>query len=142
MLSQRTPLTKKEFAAIEQPVLLIHGDKNQIHPIQHAHNMVADLINAKGGAKMYTIKGIPEWDSFARVTKMVTFCYCRIRWSRVHQRVVNNSISLQSGVLPVHFASTSCAIRATSPKRSIRGVHLTRVGNLGRFGGRPINFTT
>ena len=59
MFSQRTPLTKKELAAIQQPVLLIHGDKNQIHPIQHAHNMVADLIHAKDGAKMYTIKGIP-----------------------------------------------------------------------------------
>jgi pimeloyl-ACP methyl ester carboxylesterase len=58
--SQRTPLSKKELAAIRQPVLLIHGDKNQIHPIQHAHNMVADLINAKDGAKMYTIIGIPD----------------------------------------------------------------------------------
>jgi pimeloyl-ACP methyl ester carboxylesterase len=55
---QREALTKKEFAAIRQPCLLIHGDKNQIHPIQHAHNMVADLINAKDGAKLYTIKGI------------------------------------------------------------------------------------
>jgi hypothetical protein len=57
-MSQREALTKKELAAIRQPCLLIHGDKNQIHPIQHAHNMVADLINAKGGARMYTIKGM------------------------------------------------------------------------------------
>lgn len=56
--SQREALTKREFAAIRQPCLLIHGDKNQIHPIQHAFNMVADLVNSKGGAKMYTIKGI------------------------------------------------------------------------------------
>ncbi|KAH9977632.1 alpha/beta-hydrolase [Lactifluus volemus] len=57
VLMNREALTKKEFAAIRQPCLLIHGDKNQIHPIQHAHNMVADLINAKDGAKLYTIKG-------------------------------------------------------------------------------------
>lgn len=57
VLMNRTPLSKKELAAIRQPVLLIHGDKNQIHPIQHAHNMVADLINAKDGARMYTIIG-------------------------------------------------------------------------------------
>ncbi len=71
MISQREALLKKELAAIRQPVLLIHGDKNQIHPIQHAHNMVADLINAKDGAKMYTIKGIFDWDAFTRVAKMV-----------------------------------------------------------------------
>ncbi|KAH9045258.1 alpha/beta-hydrolase [Lactarius pseudohatsudake] len=57
VLMNREALSKKELAAIRQPVLLIHGDKNQIHPIQHAHNMVADLINAKNGAKLYTIKG-------------------------------------------------------------------------------------
>ena len=56
--SQREALTKRELAAIRQPCLLIHGDKNQIHPIEHAFNMVADLVNVKGGAKMYTIKGI------------------------------------------------------------------------------------
>ena len=71
---QRVALLKTELAAIQQPVLLIHGDKNQIHPIQHAHNMVADLINAKGGAKMYTIKGmyIPTGILFACVAEMVT----------------------------------------------------------------------
>ena len=68
---------KKELAAIRQPVLLIHGDKNQIHPIQHAHNMVADLINVKDGAKMYTIKGIFS-TAFARVADMVMFSCCRI----------------------------------------------------------------
>jgi hypothetical protein len=36
----------------------MHGDKNQIHPIEHAYNMAADLINAEDGAKLYTIKGI------------------------------------------------------------------------------------
>jgi len=55
---QREALTKKELAAIRQPCLLIHGDKNQIHPIQHAFDMVADLVNARDGARMYTIKGI------------------------------------------------------------------------------------
>ncbi|KAI0254856.1 alpha/beta-hydrolase [Lactifluus subvellereus] len=57
VLMNRVALTKKELAAIRQPCLLIHGDKNQIHPIEHAYNMVSDLVNAKGGAKLYTIKG-------------------------------------------------------------------------------------
>ena len=35
--------------------------------------MVADLVNAKDGAKMYTIKGISGWDAFVRVVEMVTF---------------------------------------------------------------------
>jgi pimeloyl-ACP methyl ester carboxylesterase len=110
-LPQRTALLKKELAAIQQPVLLIHGDKNQIHPIQHAHNMIADLVNAKDGAKMYTIKGISGWDAFVRVAKMVTFVAALpYRWSRIHQRVAVNSVSLQSGVFPVYFASTSRAI--------------------------------
>jgi pimeloyl-ACP methyl ester carboxylesterase len=56
--SQREALTKREIAAIRQPCLLMHGDKNQIHPIEHAYNMAADLVNAEDGAKLYTIKGI------------------------------------------------------------------------------------
>jgi hypothetical protein len=64
------------------------------------------------------------------------------RWSRIHQRGANNITILQSGVFSVCFASTSRAIRVTSSRRSIRGVHLARVANLGRVSGRPINFTT
>ncbi|KAI9467164.1 alpha/beta-hydrolase [Lactarius psammicola] len=71
VLMNREALLKKELAAIQQPVLLIHGDKNQIHPIQHAHNMVADLINAKDGAKMYTIKGGQGYISVVPTTASV-----------------------------------------------------------------------
>ncbi|KAH9077023.1 alpha/beta-hydrolase [Lactarius deliciosus] len=44
VLMNREALLKKELAAIRQPVLLIHGDKNQIHPIQHAHNMFVSRL--------------------------------------------------------------------------------------------------
>lgn len=71
-IAQRVALTKKELAGIRQPCLLIHGDKNQIHPIQHAHNMVADLVNAKGGAKLYTVKGILISVSFICMTHLMT----------------------------------------------------------------------
>ncbi|KAI0303936.1 alpha/beta-hydrolase [Russula brevipes] len=71
VLMNREALTKKEHAAIRQPCLLIHGDKNQIHPIQHAHNMVADLVNAKGGAKLYTIKGGQGYISVVPTTASV-----------------------------------------------------------------------
>ncbi|KAI0005158.1 alpha/beta-hydrolase [Russula compacta] len=71
VLMNRVALTKKELAAIRQPCLLIHGDKNQIHPIQHAHNMVADLVNAKGGAKLYTVKGGQGYISVVPTTASV-----------------------------------------------------------------------
>jgi len=71
VLMSRVALTKKELAAIRQPCLLIHGDKNQIHPIQHAFNMVADLVNAKDGAKMYTIKGGQGYISVVPTTASV-----------------------------------------------------------------------
>ncbi|KAN0126704.1 Alpha/Beta hydrolase fold [Russula decolorans] len=71
VLMNREPLTKRELAAIRQPCLLIHGDKNQIHPIEHAFNMVADLVNAKGGAKMYTIKGGQGYISVVPTTASV-----------------------------------------------------------------------
>ncbi|KAI0268106.1 alpha/beta-hydrolase [Gloeopeniophorella convolvens] len=71
VLMNREALTKKEHAAIRQPVLLIHGDKNQIHPIEHAHNMVADLVNAKGGAKLYIIKGGQGYISVVPTTASV-----------------------------------------------------------------------
>ncbi len=70
--SQREALTKRELAAIRQPCLLIHGDKNQIHPIQHAFNMVADLVNSKDDAKMYTIKGIFGFGHLVCMARMVT----------------------------------------------------------------------
>ncbi|KAI9513248.1 alpha/beta-hydrolase [Russula earlei] len=71
VLMNREALTKRELAAIRQPCLLIHGDKNQIHPIQHAYNMVADLVNAKGGAKLYTIKGGQGYISVVPTTASV-----------------------------------------------------------------------
>ncbi|KAI0036061.1 alpha/beta-hydrolase [Vararia minispora EC-137] len=71
-LVHRYPLSQKEHAAVTVPCLLIHGDKNQIHPLSRAEATVADLVNAKGGAKLFVIKGgqgyisvVPQWASIS-----------------------------------------------------------------------------
>ncbi|KAI0276318.1 alpha/beta-hydrolase [Russula aff. rugulosa BPL654] len=71
VLMNREALTKREIAAIRQPCLLMHGDKNQIHPIEHAYNMAADLVNAEDGAKLYTIKGGQGYISVVPTTASV-----------------------------------------------------------------------
>ncbi|KAI0068617.1 alpha/beta-hydrolase [Artomyces pyxidatus] len=72
VLMNREALTERELAAVTQPVLLIHGDKNQIHPIQYAERMAANLVNAEGGAKLFVVKGgqgyisvVPSWASIS-----------------------------------------------------------------------------
>ena len=131
--SQREALTKRELAAIRQPCLLIHGDKNQIHPIQHAFNMVADLVNAKDGAKMYTIKGIFGLDCMARMIKPLLS-----RWSRIHQRRTNDCLCLQPSVSPIPFAITGSAIGAATPKRPSRRIYFPCAGIIGGSSGRFI----
>lgn len=57
LIMNRTALTARELAAITQPVLLVHGDSNEIHPLEYAERMKAELVNAQGGAKLYVMKG-------------------------------------------------------------------------------------
>ncbi|TFY60274.1 hypothetical protein EVG20_g7478 [Dentipellis fragilis] len=56
-IMNRTPLTARELATVTAPCLLIHGEGNQIHPLEYAERMKAELVNAKGGARLFILKG-------------------------------------------------------------------------------------
>ncbi|THH20289.1 hypothetical protein EW146_g1042 [Bondarzewia mesenterica] len=56
-LMNRTPLTGQELGAIKQPVLIVHGEKNELHPLKYAERLVLDLVNVEGGATLYTVRG-------------------------------------------------------------------------------------
>ncbi|TFY78101.1 hypothetical protein EWM64_g5912 [Hericium alpestre] len=56
-IMNRTALEAHELAAVYAPCLLIHGEDNQIHPLEYAERMKAELVNAKGGAKLFVLKG-------------------------------------------------------------------------------------
>jgi hypothetical protein len=69
--------------------------------------MVADLINAKGGAKMYTIKG--TFGSRVYVTQLdheLVLC----RRPRIHKRRAYHCLGLQPSFFSVYFAFAGSAI--------------------------------
>jgi hypothetical protein len=70
--------------------------------------MVADLVNARGGAKLYTIKGTFGSDDCVRVARIMTPLL--LRRARIHQRRTNDRFGLQPCFSPVHFAVTGSAI--------------------------------
>jgi hypothetical protein len=96
--------------------------------------MVADLVNAKDGAKMYTIKGIFGLDCMTRMVTPSLF-----RWSRIHQRRTNDCFCLQPSVSPIPFTFTRSAIGAATPKRPSGRICFPCVGIIGGFSGRFIN---
>jgi hypothetical protein len=72
---QRTPLKPEVHAYIKQPVLLIHvgsplnqycgianicckGERNEGCPKKYAEKLASQLLNAEGGAVIYTVKGL------------------------------------------------------------------------------------
>ncbi|TRM68532.1 alpha/beta-hydrolase [Schizophyllum amplum] len=57
VLLHRTPLAKNVYSSITQPVLVLHGDKNETCPVAHAEKLVSQLTSAEGGAKLYIVKG-------------------------------------------------------------------------------------
>ncbi|KAF8165103.1 alpha/beta-hydrolase [Crassisporium funariophilum] len=56
-LIQRTPLKADICASITQPVLLIHGEKNQLHPSRNAEDLASKLTGVRDGVVTYTVKG-------------------------------------------------------------------------------------
>ncbi|KAF9468857.1 alpha/beta-hydrolase [Collybia nuda] len=56
-LINRSVLKPEHHAAITQPVLLIHGERNEACPKRYAEKLASQLINAEGGAILYTVKG-------------------------------------------------------------------------------------
>ncbi|KIY45992.1 alpha/beta-hydrolase [Fistulina hepatica ATCC 64428] len=57
VLLNRTALKTEVLSTITQPVLLIHGDHNDMCPIKHAEKLSSHLCNAGGGAMLYIVKG-------------------------------------------------------------------------------------
>ncbi|KIK65733.1 hypothetical protein GYMLUDRAFT_70812 [Collybiopsis luxurians FD-317 M1] len=53
----RTPLKSHMLKEITQPVLIIHGDRNEVSPTKYAERLAADLVNVEGGAILYMVKG-------------------------------------------------------------------------------------
>ncbi|KAF9008828.1 Alpha/Beta hydrolase protein [Cyathus striatus] len=56
-LMNRTPLRPEVYASIRQPVLLIHGEQNEMYPKKFAEKLLDQLVNAEGGAILYLVKG-------------------------------------------------------------------------------------
>ncbi|KAF8221956.1 alpha/beta-hydrolase [Tricholoma matsutake] len=56
-IANRTPLKPEVYATIRQPVLLIHGERNEACSKTHAEKLASQLSNAEGGAVIYTVKG-------------------------------------------------------------------------------------
>ncbi|EIM88148.1 alpha/beta-hydrolase [Stereum hirsutum FP-91666 SS1] len=57
LLMNRVPLQSHMLDAVTQPVLIIHGDKNPLHPVKYAQDLASKLRNAKGGAHVFIMKG-------------------------------------------------------------------------------------
>ncbi|KAI0321952.1 alpha/beta-hydrolase [Amylostereum chailletii] len=101
VLMNREPLSPKEYAAVTVPCLLIHGEKNQIHPMECSQNMAADLHNVKDGCKLFIIKGgqgyisiVPQWASISnRVFAKFLSRLPRARSElRVHEEPLNDRL--------------------------------------------------
>ncbi|KAF5393619.1 hypothetical protein D9757_000406 [Collybiopsis confluens] len=53
----RTPLKLHMLKEVNQPVLIIHGERNEVCPTNYAEKLAADLVNAEGGAILYMVRG-------------------------------------------------------------------------------------
>ncbi|KAI0299709.1 alpha/beta-hydrolase [Multifurca ochricompacta] len=47
LILNRVPLTKSQLATICQPVLILHGENNTMHPLEHAQQLKEELVNSK-----------------------------------------------------------------------------------------------
>ncbi|VDC06247.1 unnamed protein product [Peniophora sp. CBMAI 1063] len=57
LMLNRVPLTPSQVDNIHQPVLLIHGDKNEHHPLKYAERLQSRLRYAKDGARLSVLRG-------------------------------------------------------------------------------------
>ncbi|KAJ3935639.1 MAG: Alpha/Beta hydrolase protein [Lentinula lateritia] len=57
VIMNRTPLKSYMLKEVTQPVLIIQGERNEVSPLKYAERLVADLVNAEGGAILYEVKG-------------------------------------------------------------------------------------
>ncbi|KAJ7590766.1 alpha/beta-hydrolase [Mycena floridula] len=85
VVMNRTPLTTRMHEDIFQPVLIIHGDKNEVSP----YRMAADLCNARGGAIVYPVKGKCGSSSLSIVpghASIATQVFCKFLSRQPHIR--------------------------------------------------------
>ncbi|KAA1466047.1 alpha/beta-hydrolase [Dentipellis sp. KUC8613] len=57
LLMNRVALKQEVLSSIRQPVLLIHGERNEMHPVKYAQQLIPSLPNVQGGATLYVVKG-------------------------------------------------------------------------------------
>ncbi|KAI0313260.1 alpha/beta-hydrolase [Amylostereum chailletii] len=57
LLTNRVPLKTAFLANIRQPVMLLHGESNALHPLRFAEELKEQLCNAVGGVNLCVIKG-------------------------------------------------------------------------------------
>ncbi|KAF8631234.1 hypothetical protein AX15_002563 [Amanita polypyramis BW_CC] len=57
VLIDRDTLDDDALGRITQPVLIVHGEKNETYSIKHAQHLSSQLSNAQGGAVLYPVKG-------------------------------------------------------------------------------------
>ncbi|KAK7060144.1 hypothetical protein VNI00_000908 [Paramarasmius palmivorus] len=57
IVMNRTPLKADILKEVRQPVLIIHGERNETCPQKYAERLQSELVNAEGGAILYTVKG-------------------------------------------------------------------------------------
>lgn len=57
VLMNRTALSAEAYAEITQPVLIIHGERNEICPRKHSEALATQLTGSNGGAVIYTVRG-------------------------------------------------------------------------------------
>uniref|UniRef100_A0A0W0G494 Putative alpha/beta-hydrolase n=1 Tax=Moniliophthora roreri TaxID=221103 RepID=A0A0W0G494_MONRR len=57
IVMNRMPLKADVLKEIRQPVLIIHGERNETCPMKYAERLQSELVNAEGGAILYTVKG-------------------------------------------------------------------------------------
>jgi len=99
--------------------------------------MVADLVNARGGAKMYTIKGMFGLNAYTRMARIMT--RLSYRRSGIHQRGTDDRFGVQPGFPSVSFPVAASAIRVATSKGYPRAVYFPWVGDSGGARGRFID---
>ncbi|KAI0260959.1 alpha/beta-hydrolase [Gloeopeniophorella convolvens] len=57
LIASHERVPKDLLGAIKQPVLIIHGDSNEIFSPECAYRMQEELVNAKDGASIFFVKG-------------------------------------------------------------------------------------
>lgn len=56
LVSNRTPMTPEELAAVKSPVLIIQAERSVTHPMQHAQELAQALTGVPNGVSLYNVR--------------------------------------------------------------------------------------